>query len=163
MVADKYSGNRKRMDFDPARRGSHLLFETRIPDTALGPRDARHAAIRALPWDSNIDTAELVISELVANAVLHAGSPCVLGIYGWGPCLLIQVQDTSDDQPVPGPPLPSNGGVSGRGLQIVHAVTESFGVQPVRPTGKIVWATVCLCEGEECGQDYDSWATSNLN
>ena len=88
------------MEVDPAKRGGRLLFETLIPDTALGPRDARHAALRAIPAQSNVDTAELVISELVANAVLHAGSPCILGIYGWGPCLLIQVQDMSNDQPV---------------------------------------------------------------
>ena len=151
------------MEVDPAKRGGRLLFETLIPDTALGPRDARHAALRAIPAQSNVDTAELVISELVANAVLHAGSPCILGIYGWGPCLLIQVQDMSNDQPVTGPPLRSNLGLSGRGLQMVHAVSESFGVEPVTPTGKIVWATVCICEGKNCAADYASWATSSLN
>lgn len=151
------------MEVKPAGRGGRLLFETRIPDTALGPRDARHAAIRSLPAESNVDTAELVISELVANAVLHAGAPCILGIYGWGPCILIQVEDPSDAQPIFGPPLPRNHGVSGRGLQIVRAVSESFGVQPIRPTGKIVWATVCICDGERCAPDYESWATSELN
>ena len=151
------------MGANRSRRRGRLLFETRVPDTALGVRDVRHAALHAIPADANADTAELVIAELVSNAVAHAGCPCLLGIYSWGPCLLIQVQDNSDDQPVTGPPLSSNLDGSGRGLQIVHALSESFGVQQVRPTGKIVWAVVCLCDGEECAQDYESWMTSSLN
>lgn len=130
------------MEVDRTSRRGRLLFETPVPDTALGVRHVRQAAMRAIAAYPSARTAELVISELASNAVAHAGCPCVLGIYECGPSLRIQVQDISDDQPVTGPPMEDNLGGSGRGLQLVQAVSKDFGVESLQSNGKIVWATV---------------------
>ena len=128
------------------QRDGRLLFETDLPEVAAGVSDVRHAASEALPGHPNADIAELVISELATNAVTHAGCPCTLSLYGLDQCLLIRVDDSSDDQPVMGPPMEDNISDSGRGLRIVRAVSETFGVEPRKPHGKTVWAALCLCD-----------------
>jgi anti-sigma regulatory factor (Ser/Thr protein kinase) len=130
------------------KRRGRLLFESELPEAPIGVRAVRHAALDTLPDHPNADMADLVISELATNAVAHAGCPCVLRLFGLNLCLLIQVQDSSNDLPVMGPPLENNLGGAGRGLQMVQAVSDSFGVETRQPRGKTVWATLCLCDKE---------------
>ena len=79
---------------------------------------------------------ELVVSELAANAVLHAGTPFVVAV-SVGPPLRVEVVDGS-----PEPPVRQDSAVdapSGRGLRLVEACSETWGYE-VLPDGKVVWA-----------------------
>ncbi len=98
-------------------------------------RDAR-AAVLALPLaDDEKERAVLVVSELTANAIVHAGGVVYLQIFRAGGHLRIEVADAS---PKPAGPVKVNL-TSGRGLQMVEALTTNWGSE-LRSWGKVVWA-----------------------
>lgn len=86
------------------------------------------------------DAAELVASELVTNAVLHARTPMELTLRLVSPVLHIAVRDASAHRPRINSIVDENA-ESGRGLLLVDALAASWG-SLVLDTGKIVWATV---------------------
>ena len=101
---------------------------------------ARHAVVRTCQaWGLTCGpSAELVVSELVANAVLH----------GWGHVLL-RLDDTEDGLRIevedanPAPPVTTDGHrgrVGGFGMQIVERLAD-WGWRPAG-TGKVVWAKI---------------------
>ncbi|MFC8423110.1 ATP-binding protein [Streptomyces sp. NPDC057236] len=112
---------------------------------AMGEHSARHLRriLRLYLVGSGLaevtDAAELALTELVANVVRHVpGRRCRL-------CFLLQPGgvrvEVSDDCPeLPAPAVGGGLGESGRGLVIVDAVTDRWGVA-VRPDGrgKTVW------------------------
>jgi hypothetical protein len=100
------------------------------------------------------DDAELIIAELVGNAVRHgvrAGGRQIIPFGKEVPplrlCLLrrigevmLAVTDPSDEAPTPR--APSSDGESGRGLQIVGALSYVWGWSPIEGNGKAVWAVL---------------------
>jgi len=116
-----------------------------------------HARAIALEWglDELADPIELVVSELVTNAVQasvdHDGRPrysadtgiaCVhLRLSTDGRAALIEVWDENTQMPTPVQPgLVDEGG---RGLMLVDALTERWGWSlPPSGRGKVVWALV---------------------
>lgn len=83
----------------------------------------------------------LVASELVGNAVVHAAQRQDLDVTweyenGW---VVVRVRDGSDQQPRPRNAAPDAG--NGRGLAIVAAVADEWGVHRLA-RGKQVWARV---------------------
>ncbi|WP_441250543.1 ATP-binding protein [Kitasatospora sp. McL0602] len=92
-----------------------------------------------------IGGGELVVSELVANAVEHAGSPrgrlIAVRFEFVGGLLRVEVHDAATEQPVLRPV--DGDAVSGRGLRLVEAVSSSWGCCPrAGGIGKFVWAVV---------------------
>jgi hypothetical protein len=100
------------------------------------------------------DDAELIIAELVVNAVRHGMRTVTQGVMP-GPfappalrlCLLrrvgeimLAVTDPSDEAPVP--QMPDWAGENGRGLQIVGALSYVWGWSPIEGHGKAVWAVL---------------------
>lgn len=84
------------------------------------------------------DTAELLVSELVTNAVLHAQTDIVVRVRGVCP-VLIEVQDFEPRGPVHRPhDLES---VTGRGLDLVQLLAAAHGVR-TSGGGKAVWFTL---------------------
>lgn len=99
---------------------------------------ARHAVLRTCQaWRlDNVPNAELVVSELLANAVLHGWGHITLRLFDTGEGLRIEVEDAN-----PAPPVATEGhvnGIGGYGIQIVSRLAD-WGWRPAHP-GKIVWA-----------------------
>lgn len=99
----------------------------------------RHACLR---WGmlAVADRATTIVTELVANAILHAASDLVVTVADLGQYLHIAVHDGSPHPPRLGGRDDSDG-PSGAGLLVVDALAAAWGFVPGR-TGKTVWATV---------------------
>lgn len=82
--------------------------------------------------------AMLIVSELVANAVLHGRPEIQLHVRPVAGGIALGVQDAGEALPLT-PPAPDiePEGPHGRGLRIVDALATTWGVQPTSP-GKIV-------------------------
>jgi anti-anti-sigma factor len=113
-----------------------------IPPDRHAPALAR-AAVAEFCEDNDVvvgDAAQLIASELVTNAVVHAGTPIELTLRLATPLLHIAVRDGGDGH-VRIPDIVHESSVSGRGLLLVDAMATAWGsVIPER--GKVVWATV---------------------
>jgi CheY-like chemotaxis protein/anti-sigma regulatory factor (Ser/Thr protein kinase) len=83
------------------------------------------------------DEASLVVTELAANAVLHAGTPYDVRISHSGGVVRIEVGD--DDAGTPEPQPFSAVAESGRGIVLVSAISASWGIE-AQPRGKVIWA-----------------------
>ena len=87
--------------------------------------------------DHLFDEASLVVTELAANAVLHAGSPYEVSLTLEDRVLRNEVADSDPATPEPQPF--SAVAESGRGIVLVSAVSASWGID-ARPDGKVTWA-----------------------
>lgn len=111
-------------------------------------REARRAlvsSLRELDVDATVvDEAEIVISELVANAVRHA-KPLANGTIrlGWTVRAgVVEVEVTDGGGPtVPRPAPRSLLASQGRGLRIVRGFAHEWGVQEDR-VGRTVWVSL---------------------
>lgn len=121
-------------------------FALSVNATPTAVTSARHQAVDAIEgWGavlSNevVHTAELVISEFVTNAVRHSeAGPVSLSIRLDEQALRIEVCDDSPELPQPGLPDPCS--ESGRGLFLVAALADRYGVEPTA-VGKCCWAEI---------------------
>jgi anti-sigma regulatory factor (Ser/Thr protein kinase) len=95
------------------------------------------------------DVAELCVSELVTNAVLHARTPIQLEVRSGAGLLHVDVCDSGGARiDLPPPDQPAEGLESGRGLFIVQALSARTGVTN-RRTGTCVWFELDLPLGSE--------------
>ncbi len=132
---------------------AHLSFTALFATTRHGAHAVRHAAEDRLaahlspddPRDGDLaTTVALLIAELTANAALHGrvrGRDARLDVRLDASELRIEVTDARGDR-WPTPQHPGGGGESGRGLLLVEALADDWGVRPHHPGGKTVWA-VC--------------------
>ena len=119
-----------------------------LPGSAVAPSVAR-LFVRNLcrEWGAEAvcDVAELLSSELVTNAVVHARTPVELeAAYDDASVpsqLRIDVYDRSPDDVERTPQPPEDGAEGGRGLAIVARLASRWGVDPCSP-GKRVWFTL---------------------
>ena len=96
----------------------------------------------AADWDLSPDlteVAQLVVSELVSNAVEHAGTSSTVALELTDDSLRISVRDGSTTQPVPRPLDMVS--FRGRGLPLIDRVSRNWGISE-HPDGKTVWATL---------------------
>ncbi|WAX78576.1 ATP-binding protein [Streptomyces sp. KMM 9044] len=87
-----------------------------------------------------VDTAELLATELVSNAVRHTKGPAALRVRWSAGVLRIGAWDT-DPEP-PGEPALFAEAEEGRGLALVRACADLWGWQPLAGDGnrgKYVW------------------------
>jgi two-component sensor histidine kinase len=110
-------------------------------------------------WDLShlVETTELLVSELITNAVKHAGGvmeppddlseltgvipPVILSVSRFD-ALLVQVWDASSE------PVfrraAADDDVDGRGLDLVDALSKEWGCEILETGGKIVWFAIDL-------------------
>ena len=115
---------------------------TELPADPRSPREARRFVSQTLhQWslDDVVDVAELLTSEVVTNALLHAGSPVRLVIALDDRTLRIEAHDENSNRPVIRPMNPEAN--SGRGLALVDALAEEWGTRE-EPDGKVVWFSI---------------------
>ncbi|MBL1099662.1 ATP-binding protein [Streptomyces coffeae] len=126
-------------------------FAQRFSATRRGARLARLLAVHQLtdwgfaPGVGGYDAAVLVVAELSANAVLHGRVPGrdfarLLRYDDQAGRLEIEVSDTHHADPIP--KAPTSDDEQGRGLLLVEALADRWGVRDRRGPGKTVWATV---------------------
>ncbi|HEX2015647.1 MAG TPA: MEDS domain-containing protein [Solirubrobacteraceae bacterium] len=115
----------------------------RFPVDASSPRAARRLvaeALRAWGHDSVlVERAQIVVSELATNALIHARTPFSVLVATDGPRVRISVSDASPIEPTLRDRDTS--APSGRGLQLVAALTSRWGVE-LGDQEKTVWAEV---------------------
>jgi anti-sigma regulatory factor (Ser/Thr protein kinase) len=85
-----------------------------------------------------VQAAELMASELATNCVRHAHTEFDLTIQSQGQ-IRIEVRDAGEGRPRLLSPAPRE--LSGRGLRIVEAMSDAWGVIPAAD-GKAVWFTL---------------------
>lgn len=83
-----------------------------------------------------LDAVTLLVSELVTNSVIHAGSGAEVAVLLKPDALRIEVSDSGDG--VPGTRRAGEEATSGRGLAMVETLSSSWGVEQ-REGGKTVW------------------------
>ncbi len=118
------------------------VLRRRLEHTEQAPAEAREAIARHLdacgvPTDVRNDVV-LAVSELVTNAVLHASPPLSLRVACAERSVLVEVLDRTSLRPRR--QRPTDDDEHGRGLNIVAAVTSSWGTRRAG-AGKSVWCT----------------------
>jgi anti-sigma regulatory factor (Ser/Thr protein kinase) len=83
-----------------------------------------------------IESARLLVSELVVNAVIHARTEARLSLAFDGELLHVEVADGSTVRPRRRDYSPT--ATTGRGLMILDAVADRWGVE-MGPDSKTVW------------------------
>jgi anti-sigma regulatory factor (Ser/Thr protein kinase) len=89
--------------------------------------------------DNLVDCAELIVSELLTNAVRADCRELALTLSGDADRLQVSVYDDASGEPTIVQAGPED--VHGRGLTIVAAMATAWGVRPTA-LGKEVWATL---------------------
>jgi anti-anti-sigma regulatory factor/anti-sigma regulatory factor (Ser/Thr protein kinase) len=136
----------------PPRRYVRLEPDRFAPGLA---REAVHEFCQNHRVRRGADAAQLIASELVTNAVVHAGTPIGMTLRLMAPDLHIAVRDRADGAVrITGDGDP--GSVhTGRGLMLVEALASRWG--SFHPNnGKVVWATVRIrttSKSSEVGPD----------
>jgi anti-sigma regulatory factor (Ser/Thr protein kinase) len=122
------------------------------------PESAATARRLARQWLTTLDPtaelptgdAELLLTELVANGVQHTASAHLLcRLSTTGDTLRVEVEDEGGTLAVPRPQAPADAAERGRGLMLVAALAAEWGVTPVEPEGRTVWAVLKLGDGDD--------------
>jgi serine phosphatase RsbU (regulator of sigma subunit)/anti-sigma regulatory factor (Ser/Thr protein kinase) len=90
---------------------------------------------------SVVDAAELIVSELVTNALRHAQSSVGLRLRLGQDALFVEVSDSDTRLPRLTRATPDD--EHHRGLYLVEAMADRWGTRPT-PDGKVVWAELAL-------------------
>ncbi|MGW3726922.1 SpoIIE family protein phosphatase [Streptomyces sp. NPDC000851] len=125
------------------RLGADQVADWDLPTDPAVVADARKAAMRQLTeWglEELAFTTELVVSELVTNAIRYATGPIRLRLIRGG-ALVCEVFDGGATAPHLRHPRTTDEG--GRGLLLVSQLTQRWGTRFV-PDGKIIWAEQSL-------------------
>jgi anti-sigma regulatory factor (Ser/Thr protein kinase) len=114
------------------------------------PRAARAFAAETLTaWNvqaDKVEAAQLVVSELVTNAVLHAADSATisLDLRLTDGAVLVQVSDGGLGEPERRPHPDRRTGQTGRGVWLVDAFAERWGTEMHGRDGKTVWCELSI-------------------
>ena len=105
VIADR----RRRVLAGLARRPRPTVVRAPLPPVARSARAARDLVARTcLDWgcSAQVGAATLVVSELVTNAMLHAGTDLSVSVARCGPWMRLAVRDANSRLPQPQPSTP---------------------------------------------------------
>lgn len=146
MHREKLAVGRKQWSSVPPHSESVAYQFPRHRRNVARARDAlRHQLVAWRVDGETADTAVLLLSELVSNAMAAKTAPgreVRVCFELNGPELCLAVEDASDENPRPRTAGPDD--ESGRGLALVAALADSWGVAPRIGVGKSVWAALLL-------------------
>ncbi|MGW0141507.1 ATP-binding protein [Streptomyces calvus] len=127
-------------------------FSVLLSPTPRSARLARLLARRHLRgWGLPSDPAELIVAELATNAATHGrvtGRDFRLALHVVADTLRIEVTDTRADRLPHLAPPPAPDAESGRGLLLVEALADRWGVARGPYPRKTVWAELTVRTGE---------------
>jgi anti-sigma regulatory factor (Ser/Thr protein kinase) len=117
--------------------GDHMVL--RLPGIRSDAGTARRFLADRLPslgWEERLNDACLLLSELIANVVLHAHTGCTVVLSATDDVLRVEVEDGS-------PVMPrkqtfSTDATTGRGMHLLDRMADSWGARPFAQ-GKVVW------------------------
>jgi anti-sigma regulatory factor (Ser/Thr protein kinase) len=110
-----------------------------IPASVSGARRYVRRVLRSCPPDV-VDRVQLITSELATNCVVHARTAFEVLVTSGNGEIKVEVRDSSRKQPVPR--QPRNDEPTGRGLMIVSALSDDWGIVPMGEGGSTVWFTM---------------------
>ncbi|MFI5040611.1 MAG: ATP-binding protein [Acidimicrobiales bacterium] len=111
-----------------------------LPADDASAGTARRFVARSLSGIEGADVREaavLLTSELVTNAVRHAGGECVLVVDVDAGRVRIEIHDQASQRPILRRLAVTD--QRGRGLALVDALARRWGSDPVAGKGKAVW------------------------
>jgi anti-sigma regulatory factor (Ser/Thr protein kinase) len=122
-----------------------------LPGDATAARQARQfvaGVLRAWEIDEDtVDTAELCVSELVTNAVIHSGTTSTVTVQADPEYVLVLVADKGGRGAVRRPEELDPESVSGRGLTLVDALASAWSAEH-STDGTTVWFELALTRAE---------------
>ncbi|SFD62565.1 ATP-binding protein [Streptomyces aidingensis] len=123
----------------PVRRKAWELPFVADPGEVAGLRRVVHLNLALWGLHDLIPAAQLCVSELAANVITHVGTgtQALLAVSMNGTRLRIEMEDEGTEA-LPAPRAPDPDAESGRGLMLLSAFTEDWGVT-LTPTGKRTW------------------------
>lgn len=98
--------------------------------------------------EATVDTARLLLSEVVTNAVLHARTPISVDVRPYGDGAMFEVRDEHPAGPLPKHFEPDS--PTGRGLILVDALADEWGVTRT-DDGKVVWFLIAPASEPSAG------------
>lgn len=122
MACEAATADRRRLQPHPASVGAARRF-------------VRHVLVSA-GRDDLVEDAELLVSEVVTNAVVHAGTAVELTASVSGNSLYVEVRDGSSH--LPGLRNYTAMAGTGRGLRLLEQLVDRWGVRP-EDDGKTLW------------------------
>ncbi|MFF2503033.1 SpoIIE family protein phosphatase [Streptomyces sp. NPDC058067] len=144
-----------RRDLDPGTPLAPRIHQYLHPADPQGLAETRTALRRALQdWGfaSIVDDVEVAAGELMVNALLHteAGAVVTLEVLP-GPARRVRLWVKDRSSVWPRRRTPGEAATSGRGLLMVDAYTDAWGVEP-RGDGKAVWCEFTATEPPPDGE-----------
>jgi PAS domain S-box-containing protein len=129
-----------------------------LPASPSSPGSARRFLRELLSetgHDAWVEAAELAVSEVVTNAVLHAHTDVEVTALVTDEQVRVQVRDHS-------PVLPAqrdydSHATTGRGLDLVAAMTAAHGVDSLGAEGKVIWFTVAGSVADAVDDLLEQW------
>lgn len=109
------------------------------PESARRARLLVTAALDAWGIGELAETAALIVSELIGNAVSHTRCRVVRVVVRRKPGGVVRIGVADNSRAVPELGRPGSHSEDGRGLVLVEALSWRWGYEP-RSKGKLVWA-----------------------
>jgi anti-sigma regulatory factor (Ser/Thr protein kinase) len=109
-------------------------------DAALLARRFARAQCAGHTPPTLVEDVELVVSELVTNAMRHGRGQITMHLEVAADRVVVGVQDQGAGQPSPREPDATD--VNGRGLALVAILATEWGVRPAPAGGKVVWCVL---------------------
>jgi anti-sigma regulatory factor (Ser/Thr protein kinase) len=115
--------------------------ETQLPSTTSSPQLARaflRGALETWRLDGFGDVTELLVTELVANVVMHVGAPMTLRVSRAPERVRVEIDDPSAE--LPKVQHPGAADEHGRGVLLVDRLADEWGAEAWPDgSGKTVW------------------------